>query len=778
MSGVTCARGLLTLGVLLALGGGCSGGGSGGGGTTSPTPSSAAIDTLTGSFQTAYLLPQPSDVTFTDKQGNQQTVFAYPGQVLVSFLPSTQAPQATQIITSLGGTILSQIPQVGYYLVSISPPTTEASFIAALFRNPSVQMATPHLVLKLNQLVNPPWNATSGSAMGPLQPYAIPGDIKGSVVIDSFSGGKVAADGVTPHGAAVAQADSQAGGNPYYKVDVNPLTVDTLVAAIQRTVQGSWISNPEKPILINVSLGNSRDTVDDWYGVQYWIANTLKQMPSRMRDQVLITLSLGNKLNATSDPPLDVSTGIHALQENGFGDVITNNLVYVGANDGPSYSYTAPGAGCDVVQKSGNLTLLSSGVAVADRGTSYAAPRMEAQIEKALTRNPRASVRQVANAVKCACGIDPNITDGNVDKCIFAFRFSQASYSVVKTDETATITVNRVVGFYDAVTVQYAVSNGTAISGADYNMPGVTVLTFGPGVTTQTFTVPILNNPSNTTSRVANLTLMDPSEPTLGALQTATLTITSDNSCPDPYPGVLQAPASEVQPEVEAVTSWPQSQEYIPLGGGFPVSVTATTVNGSATASGGKGSMTVSASANAPQLDYEGGNTQSYATVLFGETVLITAPGMTGSGSLVFNPNTPASAEVESCHANGVDEYAVNMGGWGSTSSGVIVRSMGDVMYGTIGEHQTCDERFDPSSAGSNLPAPYNLTTYPINFTYGVPFTMAIRVYAGAVAAVNGNRLGPTISLGSSVGISYNENSFQIVNQPPDTKITFCRAVP
>ena len=44
-----------------------------------------------------------------------------------------------------------------------------------------------------------------------------------------------------------------------------------------------------------------------------------------------------------------------------------------------------------------------------------------------------------------------------------------------------------------SITVQYATSNGTATSGSDYTSTTGT-LTFNVGITTQTITIPILNN--------------------------------------------------------------------------------------------------------------------------------------------------------------------------------------------------------------------------------------------------------------------------------------------
>lgn len=69
--------------------------------------------------------------------------------------------------------------------------------------------------------------------------------------------------------------------------------------------------------------------------------------------------------------------------------------------------------------------------------------------------------------------------------------FSAATYSVNETDGTATVTVNRTGGSEGTVTVQYATSPGSATTPADFTATSGT-LTFGPGVTSQSFNVPIV----------------------------------------------------------------------------------------------------------------------------------------------------------------------------------------------------------------------------------------------------------------------------------------------
>jgi Ca2+-binding RTX toxin-like protein len=75
------------------------------------------------------------------------------------------------------------------------------------------------------------------------------------------------------------------------------------------------------------------------------------------------------------------------------------------------------------------------------------------------------------------------------------------------------------------VTVQYSTANGTALAGSDYTTTTGT-LTFNPGVTTQTITIPILNDSVNEANETFTVTLTSPTNATLGGTATVTSTIT------------------------------------------------------------------------------------------------------------------------------------------------------------------------------------------------------------------------------------------------------------
>jgi Ca2+-binding RTX toxin-like protein len=76
-----------------------------------------------------------------------------------------------------------------------------------------------------------------------------------------------------------------------------------------------------------------------------------------------------------------------------------------------------------------------------------------------------------------------------------------------------------------AITVQYATANGTAIAVSDYTSTSGT-LTFNPGVTSQLINIPILNDSLSEANEAFTLTLSSPTNANLGTTKAVTTTIT------------------------------------------------------------------------------------------------------------------------------------------------------------------------------------------------------------------------------------------------------------
>jgi hypothetical protein len=110
-------------------------------------------------------------------------------------------------------------------------------------------------------------------------------------------------------------------------------------------------------------------------------------------------------------------------------------------------------------------------------------------------------------------------------------QFNSSQYSVNEDDGTATITVTRTGGSAGAISVDYATSDGSATAGIDYTAMSGT-LHFADGQTSQTITIPIIDDMLAEGDETFNVFLTNPSGGAkLGSIGTATVTIV-DNDGP------------------------------------------------------------------------------------------------------------------------------------------------------------------------------------------------------------------------------------------------------
>jgi len=109
-----------------------------------------------------------------------------------------------------------------------------------------------------------------------------------------------------------------------------------------------------------------------------------------------------------------------------------------------------------------------------------------------------------------------------------AVQFSSATYSALENSGAALITVTLDLSSAVTATVSFTTSDGTASGVSDY-APVSQTLTFAPGATVVTVTVPITDDVVYEGNETTNLELSNPNGATLGAPNTATLTIVDDD---------------------------------------------------------------------------------------------------------------------------------------------------------------------------------------------------------------------------------------------------------
>ena len=132
--------------------------------------------------------------------------------------------------------------------------------------------------------------------------------------------------------------------------------------------------------------------------------------------------------------------------------------------------------------------------------------------------HPTAPGRLVAPYVETVTIVDVNS----------GVHFSSSDYTVLKNQGAASISVVRTGYTNSEVSVHYLATNGTAVTGQDF-MPSSGMLTFLAGVTNQSFSVQLANNPAVRPDVTVLLQLLNPGGTVLQPPNAATLII-HDNS--------------------------------------------------------------------------------------------------------------------------------------------------------------------------------------------------------------------------------------------------------
>ncbi len=103
--------------------------------------------------------------------------------------------------------------------------------------------------------------------------------------------------------------------------------------------------------------------------------------------------------------------------------------------------------------------------------------------------------------------------------------FTADAYSVREKDGSAVVTVRRLDGYGVTATVNFATSDSTAVAGSDYTAASGT-LTFAPGESSKTITIPLIQDTNVENEEKINMTLSSPQRATLGTYFTTIIKIT------------------------------------------------------------------------------------------------------------------------------------------------------------------------------------------------------------------------------------------------------------
>ena len=234
----------------------------------------------------------------------------------------------------------------------------------------------------------------------------------------------------------------------------------------------------------------------------------------------------GSDQTFTTDslPTLSFSSATYSAGEADGTATITVNLSPAASGTVTVNYATSNGsatAGSDYTAASGTLTFVAS-----DVQETFTIPiTNDTDVEPSET----VSIALSSPSANAALGTPNTATLTINDNDVPEVAFSSATYSIAEDGSgSATITVNLSEAGYSTITVGYATSNGSATAGSDYTAASGT-LTFTAGDTQETFTVPITNDSDVEGSETVSLALSSPVGATLGAQNTATLTINDDD---------------------------------------------------------------------------------------------------------------------------------------------------------------------------------------------------------------------------------------------------------
>jgi CSLREA domain-containing protein len=229
-------------------------------------------------------------------------------------------------------------------------------------------------------------------------------------------------------------------------------------------------------------------------------------------------------VNPVNDAPSFTKGTDQTVNENSGGQTVNNWATGISAGPADESGQTLTFQ----ILGNTNATLFSAGPSISPTGTLSFTPAAgqsgTATITFALKDNGGTSNGGVDTTASQTFVI--NVLDGG------AMQFNLSSFGIGEAGNSALITVVRIGGTAGEARIDYATSNGTATAGQDYTATSGTLI-FPAGSTSQTFSVPIINDTLDEPNETVNLTLSNPAGTgAAGPQSAATLTIFDDEGPP------------------------------------------------------------------------------------------------------------------------------------------------------------------------------------------------------------------------------------------------------
>ena len=288
--------------------------------------------------------------------------------------------------------------------------------------------------------------------------------------------------------------------------------------------------------------------------------------------------------------------------------------------------------------------------------------------------------------------------------------FSAATFRVNENGTAiAPVTIERSGIITESVSVTLNLSNGTAIAGSDYNSSPLTV-TFAPGETSKTVTIPIVNDSQLEADETINLSLSNPQGgATLGTQTTAVLTILNDDL---PQRGTINLNNSNYTVNENGTANITLTRTN---GSDGEVSVILTPSNGSAIAGDDYTNTAIT-------VTFADGQTSKIVTVPINndtiyeptETVNLTISNPTG-GATLGTQQTATLTIIDNDAVPGVIQFS--NGTYSINENGTPVIAV--TLTRSNGSDGAVSVRINLTNGTATAPSDYNNTAITVNFANG-----------------------------------------------------------
>jgi hypothetical protein len=389
-------------------------------GTTKVAVAPSIVSTAfsyTGSYGT------PVFITYTDNSGQVRQALGYPGQVQLFATPSASSSNITALIKANGGTVIGQIPFLGYYLVSVSAGT-ESTFISSVSANSNVLIAMPSSPVEKADAVDlsnlegpngelptvPNLKAQVGSGVYLYDPddyvnNSMPcgsSSIAHGAGTDYIASQNLSGTGqqinIFRQGTSMVPPNDVASANA---IEFQDMTFNgTGRAVVNLSLQGAWEDANHNVLTAAQYQANEHELL---WGYAAALSALAKSSPTSF-NQTVFVLSAGNGVGDTGTTGLDLSAEVqqlHAAFPLVFPSGQGPHMIIVGSTQSNStatdtgFNYSTING--DLVYAQGHQAKVSASGCTAD-GTSFAAPEVTNLIATVLAGNPNVTVSQVTQA--------------------------------------------------------------------------------------------------------------------------------------------------------------------------------------------------------------------------------------------------------------------------------------------------------------------------------------------------------------------------------------------